>query len=330
LVTISQKTTNFAFLEEHEPLFYELASSAEKYFSSDPNTTLIKLRQLGEALAQQIAVLSGIEFDDQTTQLDLLYRINRDLKLEPTVREMFHILRVEGNKATHLFKTKHKDALDALKVARTLAVWFHRAFGKNTEYFKPGPFIQPTDPSAELAALQVQIAQLKNELTQANIKLEDSQQLNELVAKEKAEYEQLANVMDEESRVFKAQAENNDETLKQQQKEYEQRIQALQAQIKEQDEKTLQAQKSSLIAKSKTATQLLVLNEELTRILIDQHLIEAGWECDSQEMTYEKGARPEKGKNLAIAEWPTEHKGEKGRADYVLFAVTCSPLALPI
>lgn len=321
------KSANFTFLEEHDPLFYKIASSAERYFSSDPNITLIKLRQLGEALAQHIAAVSGVEFDEQTTQSDLLYRINRDLKLEPTIREMFHLLRVEGNKATHQFKTKHKDALDALKVARTLAVWFHRAFGRNTDHFKPGPFIQPKDPSADLTALQIQIAQLKTELAQANIQLEDSQQLNELIVKEKAEYEQLANAMDEESRIFKAQAENNDETLKKQQKEYEQRIQALQIQIKEQDEKTQQLQKSKFVAKSKSATQFVILSEELTRILIDQQLTEAGWECDSQEMTFEKGARPEKGKNVAIAEWPTEHKGEKGRADYVLFSGV-TPLAV--
>jgi type I restriction enzyme R subunit len=36
-----------------------------------------------------------------------------------------------------------------------------------------------------------------------------------------------------------------------------------------------------------------------------------------QELTYKKGARPEKGKNQTIAEWPTLGKQS---ADYVLFA----------
>lgn len=323
----NQQSANFDFLKEHDPLFLEITASAERYFSSDPNTTLIKLRQFGEAIAQHIAAVGGVEFDNQTTQLDLLYRINRDLKLEPTVREMFHILRVEGNKATHQFKTKHKDALDALRVARTLAIWFHRAFGKITEQFKPGPFIQPTDPSAVLTALQLQIAQLKSDLTLANIQLGDSQQLNELTLKEKTEYEHLANLMDEESRAFKAHADNSDEAIKQQQEEYEKRIQTLQAQINEQDEKARQLQKSRLTTKTKSATQLLVLNEELTRILIDQQLTEAGWEANSHELTYQNGARPEKGKNIAIAEWPTEYQGEIGRADYVLFA-GLTPLAV--
>ncbi|RDB44211.1 hypothetical protein DU490_04345 [Halomonas sp. DQ26W] len=40
----------------HDPVFLDLSSSAEHAFVHDPNTTLIKLRQLGEAVAQDIAV----------------------------------------------------------------------------------------------------------------------------------------------------------------------------------------------------------------------------------------------------------------------------------
>ncbi|MES9904401.1 MAG: hypothetical protein ABW168_17210 [Sedimenticola sp.] len=52
--------SNFGFLEEYDPIFLRLASTAERAFSSDPNTTLIKLRQLGEALAQDLAARSGL------------------------------------------------------------------------------------------------------------------------------------------------------------------------------------------------------------------------------------------------------------------------------
>lgn len=48
-------SSNFQFLEEHDAVFLQLATTAELVFSSDPNTTLIKLLQLGEALAQNIA-----------------------------------------------------------------------------------------------------------------------------------------------------------------------------------------------------------------------------------------------------------------------------------
>lgn len=172
---------NFGFLEEHDPLFVELAQSAERAFASDPNTTLIKLRQLGEALAQHIAALVGVPFDEQTSQADLLYKINRELKLESVVRELFHTLRIEGNKATHQFKTRHKEAINGLVVARKLAIWFHQSFGKAGTRFKPGPFIPPADPSEQLRKLQCEITQLKNDLQQANLELGSSQQLNELI-----------------------------------------------------------------------------------------------------------------------------------------------------
>jgi len=164
----SIQQSNFGFLQEHDSLLVEIASSAEKAFSSDPNTTLMKLRQLGEALAQHIAALVGIEFDDKTSQADLIYKINRELQLEPVVRELFHTLRMEGNKAIHTFRTQHKEAMNGLVVALKLAIWFHQSFGKSGVQFKPGPFIPPTDPSEQLRQLQSEIAKLKSDLEQAN------------------------------------------------------------------------------------------------------------------------------------------------------------------
>ncbi|WP_305906575.1 type I restriction-modification system endonuclease [Methylomarinum sp. Ch1-1] len=313
------ESANFGFLAEHDPLFVQIASSAEKAFSSDPNTTLIKLRQLGEALAQHIAALAGIEFNEQTSQNDLLYRLNRELKFEPVVRELFHTLRVEGNKATHQFKTQHKEALACLKVARTLSIWFHQSFGKSGTAFKAGSFIPPPDPSRQLRQLQNEIERLKHDLTETNIQLDSSQQLNDLIAKEKEEFEALALAMDEESRQLAEQAKAHEEDLKAQQQEYEQKLKALQSQLTQQDDKAVSEQRQQVANKTRSASKSIVLNEELTRLLIDQQLTEAGWEADSQELTYKSGARPEKGTNKAIAEWPTKYKDERGRADYVLF-----------
>ena len=315
----SIQQSNFGFLQEHDSLLVEIASSAEKAFSSDPNTTLMKLRQLGEALAQHIAALVGIEFDDKTSQADLIYKINRELQLEPVVRELFHTLRMEGNKAIHTFRTQHKEAMNGLVVARKLAIWFHQSFGKSGVQFKPGPFIPPADPSEQLRQLQSEIAKLKSDLEQANVNLDSSNQLHELVAKEKAEYEALAMAMDEESRSLAKQASEHEDALQAQRKDYETKIKALQAQLAAADEKTQTAQRNQINKNTQAATQHIVLDEALTRILIDQQLLEAGWTADSEALTYKSGARPEKGSNIAIAEWPTEHNGEKGRADYVLF-----------
>lgn len=61
-------------------------------------------------------------------------------------------------------------------------------------------------------------------------------------------------------------------------------------------------------------------SEAETRYLIDEQLRKVGWEADTEKLRYSKGARPEKGRNLAIAEWPTDSTvGNRGYADYALF-----------
>lgn len=304
--------SNFDFLNEHDPLFVELASAAERAFASDPNTTLIKLRQLGEALAQDMAARCAIEFDEQTAQADLLYRLNRQIRFDPKVLELFHTLRIEGNRATHQFKTQHKEALDGLRVARALAIWFHQAFGKQGTQFKPGPFIAPTDPSLELRELTTQIEQLKAQLQDANQQVETNQQLIQLTAREKEQYAVLAEQMDAEARIFEQMAQEQEQRLQQERQAFEARLQTMQAEFENQVQASQQ-----INATIKKAGIELSLNEELTRILIDQQLITAGWQADTEQLTFQKGARPEKGKNKAISEWPTQGKQS---ADYVLFA----------
>lgn len=99
------------------------------------------------------------------------------------------------------------------------------------------------------------------------------------------------------------------------------------AEISEQFQAQLKAMQAVAVQAPAQAIQQLVtagqldednldLDERATRKLIDLKLREAGWEVDSEMLTYAKGLRPQKGKNLAIAEWPTAD----GRADYILFA----------
>ncbi len=311
--------SNFTFLGEHDPVFLQLATTAEHVFASDPNTTLIKLRQLGEAMAQHIAVKLGIPFDRQTSQQDLLYRLDREICLEPVVKNLFHTLRVEGNRATHEFHTQHKEAMNGLKIAWELSKWLHRTFGSKDKLFKPGAFKPPQDPSTGLRTLQVQIEQLKAQLQATHQELATHQGLNELLAQEKSEYSELADMMDQESRQFAALVDEAEQALKQQEQQYEAQLNQLQEQLDEKTKTEIQAQRRHATQRGKTAGQQINLSEALTRVLIDQQLLDAGWEADTQELTYQKGTRPEKGINRAIAEWPTRHAGDNGQADYVLF-----------
>ena len=63
------------------------------------------------------------------------------------------------------------------------------------------------------------------------------------------------------------------------------------------------------------------LTEAETRDLIDEQLRAVGWEADSKVLNAKtNGTRPQKGHNMAIAEWQTDSKiYNHGYADYALF-----------
>ena len=116
------KGSNFSFLLEHDPIFFQLAFVAEKMFKSDPNTTLVKLRQLGEALAQEMASKLGIPSYEYKDQYELIYLLEKKLSFSFKVRNLFHTLRKDGNKAVHEFTTNHQQAVKALKNAYKLSI----------------------------------------------------------------------------------------------------------------------------------------------------------------------------------------------------------------
>ncbi|MCP5961665.1 hypothetical protein NL379_31065, partial [Klebsiella pneumoniae] len=78
--------------------------------------------------------------------------------------------------------------MDALRIARALAIWFHQTFGNAGSGFNPGPFTAPHDPSTQLTQSQLAIEKLKQTLLATNQKLESSEQLQALLKQQKEEY----------------------------------------------------------------------------------------------------------------------------------------------
>jgi hypothetical protein len=76
----------------------------------------------------------------------------------------------------------------------------------------------------------------------------------------------------------------------------------------------------TIIRLGEEAAEKIDLDEAATRQIVDQQLRDRGWDADTTALRYATGARPTKGRAMAIAEWPTEH----GPADYALFVgLTC-------
>lgn len=93
--------TNFAHLDEHDPQLLRLGMLAERYFSDDPNTSRLKLRQLAELLARLVASHAGLAGAAEENQFELLRRLQGDAVRPREVAQVFGEIRRTGNAANH-------------------------------------------------------------------------------------------------------------------------------------------------------------------------------------------------------------------------------------
>lgn len=300
------RSVNFGFLARHDVQLDRLGALAERYFAEDANTCIIKLRQFAELLAQLTAAKLGLWTSPEESQADLLRRLRDRGVLAREVGDLFHLIRRAGNDAAHDLSGDHATALSCLKNARTLSVWFHRTV-TGDRAFAPGPFAPPPDPRAEGTALKAELDRLRKELA-------DRQSAHDrLSAEAQAEAERRLSA---EERAARAEAERLEwERLAQEtdtdRARLEAELVALQAQAAAEPPEAIQ----HLVEHAQQIGQGIDLDERETRRLIDAQLREAGWQADSETLTFAAGVRPQRGCNLAIAEWPTA----TGPADYVLF-----------
>lgn len=290
--------TNFACLEPHDEQLVRLGMLAERYFAEDPNTCLLKLRQLAELLAQLVAAKVGIYSSPDEAQFELLRRLQDQGILPREVAQLFGEVRRAGNSASHEILGDHRTALAVLKITRQLGVWFHRSFADPA--FKPGPFIPPSPPRDESEELRAELAQLSAALAEHRAARQEAEGLL-------ASFESRLGEARDEGAFWEQMAAEAEEAKA----ALEQKLASAQSvglALPRRDVAAMQAAAT-------TAADAVELDEADTRKLIDTQLRDAGWLVDSATLSFAKGTRPEKGKNLAIAEWPTS----SGPADYVLF-----------
>lgn len=307
------KPSNFSFLVEHASLLADLGSTAERLYPFDPASCVLKLRLLAESLTQEVASRIGLRLQ-RPTQAELLRAVDQRLSLDPQVRQMFHLLRVRGNEAAHQadHNIGYREGLEALKVAREVALWFHRSFGSDPD-FKPGPFVLPDDPSQRLLELQQQVTNLTQDLQQAQMDQASKAQLATLLEAQAVQERELTARASEERSIYENLAEEASARFVALKAEFEAKLQTAAS-----SPPTTSTQDVQRFARRATrAAQQVTMDEASTRLLIDQMLRDAGWETDSNALTYANGTRPERHRNLAIAEWPAQGKQS---ADYVLFA----------
>lgn len=298
-------TSNFAILKLKEPQLFRLGALAEHYFTEDPNTCHIKLRQFSELAAQLTASRLNVNVSVSDSHSDLLRRLKFANGFPKEVSELFHALRVSGNQAAHELAGDHSSALNALKIARQLAIWYLRTFYDPSQ--KSGPFAPPPKPIDATEPLKAELERLKLELAASQSEIERAQAILKEAEADRQSAIERANLEQEERTAWEALAEEAEKSRAQLSAQLDAARRFAQSEDAPAPEIVLEL--------AQYAAEQIDLDEADTRTLIDRQLREAGWEVDSARLRYSRGVRPIKGTDRAIAEWPTE----TGPADYALF-----------
>jgi len=296
---------NFSFLSGKDAHLRRLAMQAESFCFREPDIALTRMRQLLEAFAAELSPASRSK--DEAPDL---HRAIRDLEASGLVsREIaasFHTVRKLANEAVHTGSARQSDSLHALKLTRAVAIWFHRL---ENPQFKPTSFAAPPTPVEASDELRQELEELRQRLASE----QSSRQSAESQAQDLAEAKvvsdaEIARAYQEMEAALALASETEAKLQLAHEKFLRENLGAGRA--------TSETRKAVTTAATKASAQFLTdLDEAATREIIDTQLRDAGWEADSQLLRYSKGARPIKGRNRVIAEWPTA----SGPVDYAFF-----------
>src|SRR5579872_2373659 len=94
-------SANYEFLKACDGQLYRLAALAERYFRTDPNTCVVKLRQFAELMAKDVSARAGLLPNPDAEFSAQLGAIGRSGYAPPAALDLFHGLRRAGNQAVH-------------------------------------------------------------------------------------------------------------------------------------------------------------------------------------------------------------------------------------
>lgn len=306
-------TSDFAFLSYFGAPLVEAAARAERVIALDPVAALSHLRLFGEALAKAACARLGVPELREDKQVDRL-RALENRGIPNSSLQLFHTVRIVGNRASHEGQGTQQEAFTQLKIAWQLAIWFQRAFGSNRK-FDPGPFVPPGELEAQSSALQEELEALRA-LAAKNQKAIEQARADAQAALQKALGVQAAAQKAEEERALweslalEAEAQRNadrqalaeaQKALEAQRDRYEAELTTLQTKA----QASPPVEQQSQLERTIEAAARVNLDEASTRAIIDEQLRAAGWEVNTKELRFANGTQPEKGRQLAIAEWPT-------------------------
>jgi type I restriction enzyme R subunit len=304
LIAVASTSPNFGALVEIEPLLAIYGAGAEASIYTDPNGALVKCRQFGEVLAEQLVIRSRTRCGSGR-QVDRIRALERAGVLTADSARVLHEIRQLGNVATHGHLFDVRGALVALERCWELGNLLRLALsGDRTprSFIAPEPVSSPAAVAdgerAVVAEIETILEKSRSDLSDTLTVLDAARSARESEAQARAVAEaELARIREREAAMAASLAE-------------------LQAQIAGLMESGAAA--SGLVTVQSADAKTFVrafrrrppLNELQSRRVIDRQLIAAGWLIqDYAEVN------PLAGPGVAVREFDLA----RGFADYVLY-----------
>jgi len=288
------RSPNFDFLAPHTAVLQGRAAEAERLFADDPDLCLLHLRFFVESLAHATAAHTGCWGGIETTFVSTLNSLQAIGALSQDAHELFQSVHCQPHASLGSHSDRPREALHRLIDSHRLAVWFHMSFGQTTT--QNDSFAPPPAPTGATRALQEELDTLRVAYRSLN--------------EEHAYTEETQGTSAEWAAVLLRSA-RTDEEFRAARAACNERLSDIHSQVAAQPESAVAA-----ITSAAQACSILALDEAQARKRTEAQLRAAGWEADSAVWHWSKGARPAKGRNVAIAGW----SGEGVPVDYVLFA----------
>ena len=280
-------SSNFSFLQKYWPDFAKIMEFAENYAYTDPASSKTKSGLFIELMVREILRYEKLQEPFDNTHYSRT-KLLKDYGLLPyDVNQWINQIRKKRNDSAHENIANAQEALSVLGFTYHVACWFMKTYGDGS--FKGEKFIPPEKPQYKpdyTILVQNQERVIEEQAVQLATKEDEIAEKNAEIERMNAEIKRLIEERE------KLQVVTPQSSLTKQER-----------------------QKASAEAIAGTK-----LTEDETRKLIDEQLRRVGWEVDTKNLRYSKGTRPQKGKKIAIAEWPVNSdKVKDNRADYALF-----------
>ena len=181
------RSLNFEPLRAVFPDLANMGGYAEHYAHSDPESSLVKLRNFAERVVDHIYAAQKLVRAPQSNFVDLLNNSSFRMVATDLVLDKLHLLRKLGNRAAHGEGVQAADAVRCVREAWQLARWLHVTFLAG----KPVDFVEFKEPPAEGIDSKAEFKRKAKALAEENALKEERlkqalQELADLRAAEKA------------------------------------------------------------------------------------------------------------------------------------------------